>query len=80
LIDTAITVAKNEKLDLIRCWVPPWHRYATFLSKRGFMCLDRISRFLKGSQPHMAFYPLLNDEAIPNFQRWFYTLADTDYA
>lgn len=80
LIDTAITVAKNEKLDLIRCWVPPWHRYATFLSKRGFMRLDRIPMFLKVPQHHMAFYPLSNEEAIPNFQRWFYTLADTDYA
>jgi GNAT superfamily N-acetyltransferase len=80
LIDTAITVAKNEKLDLIRCWVPPWHRIAISLSKRGFMHLDRISKFLKVPQHHMDFYPLLTEGAIPNFQRWFYTLADTDYA
>ena len=80
LIDTAITIAKNEGLDLVRCRVPPWHRYATILSKKGFICLDHIFRLLKTSQPHIAFYPLSKEEIIPKIQKWFYTLADTDYA
>ena len=80
LIDTAITVAKNEGLDLIHCRVPTWHRYATILSKRGVICINHAFRLLKIYQPHAYFYQFKNESIIPKVQRWFYTLADTDYA
>ena len=80
LIDTAITVAKTEGLDLVHCRVPPWHRYASILSKRGFIALDGVFRWLKIHQPRIAFYQLSKEGIIPKIQQWFYTLADTDYA
>lgn len=80
LIDTAITVAKNEGLDLVHCRVPAWHRYATILSKKGFISTNRTFRLLKMYQPHVVFYHFKNERIIPKIQQWFYTLADTDYA
>lgn len=81
LIDTAINIAKNEELDLIHCRVPLWHRYSTLLSKRGFLCMDRLFSWLKIYQPRIVFYPFKKEESIPKiFRQWFYTYADTDYA
>lgn len=80
LIDSTITIAKNEGLDLIHCRIPLWHRYSAILSKKGFICLNHMFKLLKIPQPHIAFYPLSKEEIIPKIQQWFYTLADTDYA
>jgi len=80
LIETAITVAKNGGLDLVHCRVPAWHRYATFLSKKGFFSVNRAFSLLKIYQPHVVFYQFSNERTIPEIQQWFYALADTDYA
>lgn len=80
LIDSTITIAEDQGLDLVHCRIPPWHKYAAILSKRGFICSDRIFRLLKIPQPHIAFYRLSKEEITPKIQQWFYTLADTDYA
>jgi GNAT superfamily N-acetyltransferase len=79
-VDMAIRIAKNEGLDLIHCRIPPWHRYARILSKRGFISLDRLFRWLKTYQPRVIFYSFSKEGIIPKIQQWFYTLADTDYA
>jgi len=79
-IDRAINIAKNEQLDEIYCWVPPWHRYAKILSKMGFISIDRLFRLLKKYQPRVIFYQLSKKGTIPKIQKWYYTLADTDYA
>ena len=79
-VDMAIRIAKNEGLDMLHCRIPPWHRYATILSKGGFISLGRLFRWLKTYQPHVIFYEFSKEAIIPKFQQWFYTLADTDYA
>ena len=80
LVDTATKFAKNEGLDLVHCRVPTWHRYATLLSKRGFFSINHTFKLLKIYQPHVLFYPLKKEKISPKILRWFYTLADTDYA
>jgi len=79
-VDMAIRIAKNEGLDMVHCRIPPWHRYATILSKRGFISLDRLFRWIKTFQPRVIFYQFSKEGIIPKIQQWFYTLADTDYA
>lgn len=79
-VDMAIRIARNEGLDLVHCRVPPWHRYATILFKRGFISLNRLFRWLKIYQPRVIFYQFSKEGTIPKIQQWFYTLADTDYA
>ena len=79
-VDLAIKIAKNEGLDTVHCRIPPWHRYATILSKGGFISLDRVFRWLKLSQPRVIFYQFSKEGTIPKIQQWFHTLADTDYA
>jgi|GEM_PF-4943800 len=80
LIDLAITFARNERLDLVHCRVPMWHRYAKLLSKRGFVSVNSLLGLLRLSQPHVTFYSFGNEGIVPRFEKWFYTLADTDYA
>jgi GNAT superfamily N-acetyltransferase len=80
LIDTAIRFAKNEELDLIRCWVPPWHMYAAILSRKGFVDSTLASKLLRRSQPSVFLRKTRKEVIIPRIQRWFCTLADTDYA
>lgn len=78
LIDKAITIGKNEGLDLIHCRIPPWHKYARILYKLGFNCLGRTLRWLKMYQYRLVVYPLREKAKIPRMQEWFYTLTDTD--
>jgi len=80
LVDMVLRFAENEELDLIRCWVPPWHRYAAILLRKGFVYLTLASKLQRRSQPHVFFRRLRNEGAASRIQQWFYTLADTDYA
>jgi len=79
-VDMAVRIAKNEGLDMVHCRIPQWHRYATILSKRGFISLDRLFRWVKIYQPRVIFYQFSKEGMIPKIEQWFYTLADTDYA
>jgi hypothetical protein len=79
LIDIALDFAKNEGLDLVHSRVPSWHRYTKLLSNRGFIFINYVSRLLKIPQPHVVLHPFGNEQIVPKFRRWFYTLADTDY-
>jgi len=76
-VDMAVKIAENEELEQVWCWVPPWHRYATILSKKGFISPHRLFRLLKKYQPRVIFYQLSRKGTIPKKQKWYYTLADT---
>ena len=80
LLDTAMTIAKNERYDLVHCRVPVWHRYAALLYKKGFFSIKHTFGLFKIYQPRIAFYRLKKEAVFPKVRRWFYTLADTDYA
>jgi len=80
LIDFALDFAKNEGSDLVHSRVPSWHRYAKLLSSRGFISISHVSGLLRIPQHHVVLRPFGNEQIVPKFRRWFYTLADTDYA
>lgn len=80
LIDMAIAIGKEEGLDLVHCRIPPWHKYTKILYKLGFIGLGRIFRLLKMYQPRLVLYQFREKAKIPEIQKWFYTLADTDDA
>jgi hypothetical protein len=79
LIDMAVKIANDEGLDIVHCRVPPWHKYAVILFKKGFIPLDRLFEWLDIYQPRIILYQF-EGQGIPKIQQWFYTLADTDYA
>lgn len=81
LVDIAARLAESEGLDIIHCRVPIWHKYANFLSKMGFIPLNRVFRLMKKYQPRFILYLFSGqNKASEIYQNWFYTLADTDYA
>jgi hypothetical protein len=79
-IQIAIRIAKQEKLDLIHCRVSSWHKYAQVLSENNFIALNRIFEWLKIYQPRFILYQYSPEKPLPEVERWFYSLADTDYA
>jgi GNAT superfamily N-acetyltransferase len=79
-IEIATRIAKQEKLDLVHCRVPSWHKYAKILSKKKFVSLDQIFKWLGIYQPRFILYQYSSEKPLPEIERWFYSLADTDYA
>ena len=79
LIKAAIDMAAKEELNVIHCRMPSWHRYATFLRRLRFTRVGKALELAKLYQPTLITYPSTEEEKI-DVNKWFYTLADTDYA
>jgi len=79
LIKFAIDIAKKGEFNIVHCRVPQWHKYAKFLRKLKFVSVGRTFEYVGLYQPRLIIYPL-EQEVSPNMGKWFYTLADTDYA
>jgi len=79
LIKSAIDMAKKEELNVVHCRVPSWHRFAILLRKLKFVGVGKAFELAKLYQPRLITYPPAQEERI-DVNRWFYTLADTDYA
>lgn len=79
LIDMAISVCKEEGIDLLYCRIPRWHKYAKILYKLGFISIERMYQLTKIWQPELIFYQLSEGGKIPKMQKWFYALADSDW-
>ena len=81
LINTAINFGKEEQDDLIHCWFPQWHKYAKIFSTLGFISLSWIPKEVRYLGDRAIFYTFGQKGIIFKAKRrWFYTLADTDYA
>lgn len=79
LIKFVIDIAKRDELNIVHCRVPEWHRYAKFLRKLGFVLIGRTFEYAKLYQPRLIIYPLAQNADL-DLDKWFFTLADTDYA
>lgn len=79
LIVFTVELAKKENLNVVHCRVPPWHKCAVFLRRLAFVPLGSAFELAKLYQPRLIIYPPTQEETIDT-NRWFYTLADTDYA
>jgi len=79
LLKFVIDMAKSDELNIIHCRIPEWHKYARFLRKLGFVSIGRTFEYAKLYQPRLIVYPLAQN-AGPHLSKWFFTLADTDYA
>lgn len=79
LIDMAISIGREEGLDLLYCRIPRWHKYVEILYKFGFISMERMYRLVKIWQPRLVFYQFSERGKIPKIQEWFYTLADSDW-
>jgi hypothetical protein len=80
-IEAAIDLSlKEANVDLVRIRLPVWHTYANTLSRKRFI---EVSRFLKRAgvyQPQLIIYDFERRNKVPGTNKWFYSLADTDYA
>jgi len=81
LMNTAFKVAGEEEMDLICCWIPQWHKNAKILSRLGFISLNWVPKRVSHVNSNAIFYTYGQKNLISKAKhRWFYTLADTDYA
>jgi GNAT superfamily N-acetyltransferase/N-acetylglutamate synthase-like GNAT family acetyltransferase len=81
LVNTAVEFAKEEQMDLIYCCLPQWHNTVKMLSQLGFISLNWIPKRVSQFNDYAILYPYDEKNLISKArQRWFYTLADTDYA
>ncbi len=78
LVKFVIDIARRDELNVIRCRVPPWHKYAKFLRKLGFVPIGRTFEYVGLYQPRLITHPLAQKVG-PDVNKWFCTLADTDY-
>jgi GNAT superfamily N-acetyltransferase len=79
LIEFSIDMARRNELNIIHCRIPKWHKYARFLRKLNFVPIGRAFEYANLYQPRLITYPLAQNEGL-DVNRWFYALADTDYA
>lgn len=79
LIKFAINIAERDELNIIHCRVPQWHKYAKFLRRLEFVPIGRTFEYVKLYQPKLIIYPLTQKIGL-DVNKWFFTLADTDYA
>jgi len=79
LIKFVIDMAKKDELNIIHCRVSQWHKYAKILRKLQFVSVGRTFEYAKLYQPRLIIYPLAQRVDL-NVNKWFFTLADTDYA
>lgn len=79
LAQFAIDMAKTDEINIIRCRVPSWHRFAVLLRKLKFVGVGKAFELAKLYQPRLITCPTIQEERV-DVKRWFYTLADTDYA
>jgi len=79
LIKFMTDMAKRDGINIIHCRVPEWHKYAKFLCKLDFVPVGRTFEYAKLYQPRLIICPLAQN-AGPDLNKWFFTLADTDYA
>jgi len=79
LIRFVIDIAKSDELNIVHCRVPQWHKYAKFLRKLDFVSIGRTFEYAKLYQPRLIIYPLAQNTGL-DLNKWFFTLADTDYA
>jgi hypothetical protein len=79
LIQFVINMAERGKLNVIYTRVPPWHKYSKLLRKLKFVPIGGIFEHVGLYQPRLITYPLAQDTT-PDINKWFFTLADTDYA
>jgi GNAT superfamily N-acetyltransferase len=75
----AISMAEKEELNIIHCRVPSWHRFAVLLRKLKFVGVGKALELAKLYQPRIITYPAAHEGRV-DVNKWFYTLADTDYA
>jgi len=80
LINTAVEIGLDEGVNLIRCWLPNWHKNVIFLNKLKFIPLNKISRLARQYSMRFILYDLKLENNLPNINEYFYTLADTDFA
>jgi hypothetical protein len=79
LLEFVVNIAKRDKQNVIYTRVPPWHKYAKLLRKLKFVPIGGIFERIGLYQPRLIVYPLAQNAA-PKISKWFFTLADTDYA
>lgn len=75
LIETGISWLKQRHADIVRCWMPDWHRYWRLLRKYGFRRYKTdltliVRSVMSGSLSKTLFQRTL----------WFFTLGDSDHA
>jgi hypothetical protein len=78
-IEFAVREAKKEGLNIVRCRMPSWNKYADFLRKLRFVPVGTILELAGLYQPRLITYSSAQQETV-DLTRWFYTLADTDFA
>ena len=79
LVKFAVELARDDRLNVLHCRIPPWHEHASFLRRLGFVPVGRAFEQAGLYQPRLIVYPLTGGKRV-DFEKWFYTLADTDYA
>jgi len=78
-IKFVVDMAMRKELNVIYCRVPQWHKYAGFLRKFSFVPIGRAFEYAKLYQPRLIIYRLAQNVG-SDLNKWFFTLADTDYA
>jgi GNAT superfamily N-acetyltransferase len=78
LMKFILEIAYRERLNIVYCRIPKWHRYAKILRKLRFIAAGRLLEY-GIYQPRLILYPL-ESNIRPDINKWFFTLADTDYA
>jgi hypothetical protein len=73
-------ISKELGFDVIHIRAPVWHRYARILSSQGFIDIGSLLHSAKSYQPRLILYDFDGTHSAPNVQKYFYSLADTDYA
>jgi len=79
LMKFIIDRAKADDLNIIHCRVPSWHKHAKFLRRLGFIAMGRTLEYAGLYQPRLIIHSPTQKISF-DINKWFYTLADTDYA
>lgn len=79
LLEVVLTTGKNEQFDLVYCWFPGWWRYSKFLLMYGFIPINNLTHLFGLGKPCMVAWSY-DLERILKVKKWFYSLADADFA
>jgi hypothetical protein len=73
-------ISKQQGFDVIHVRVPVWHRYAKILYSQGFINIGSVLNSAGSYHPRFILYDFNGAHSAPDVQKFFYSLADTDYA